>query len=62
MSPGSPVTEIRYQAFASYQESGMIPNLGGTTDLIIVRPKHECLSCLGLFVFKNKFGGIDYEV
>lgn len=58
MSPGSPVTEIRYQAFASYQESGMIPNLGGTTDLIIVRPKHECLSCLGLFVFKNKFGGI----
>lgn len=26
--------------------------------MIIVRPKHECLSCLGLFVFKNKFGGI----
>ena len=53
MSPGSPVIEIRYQAIASYQESGMIPNLGGTTDLIIVRPKHECLSCLGLFLYSK---------
>ena len=52
MSPGSPAIEIRYQAFASYQERGVIPNLGGTTDLIIVRPKHECLSCLGLLYSK----------
>jgi prolyl-tRNA synthetase len=53
VSPGSPVIEIRYQAIASYQESGLYPNLGGTTDLIIVRPKHECLSCLGLFLYSK---------
>jgi hypothetical protein len=41
------------EAVRVHRERGSHPNLGGTTDFSIVRPKLIFIG-LGLFVFKNK--------